>query len=203
MPTVEAKVAAASCAYFTSTPLLDAKGDPRKKSNGDKIYVDVRNEAVRGEKIKLSEFEFHRLEAEGIVVSASEELRPLGQSLPTPFSTPVKVGDDDEPSLFPAGAIAAAAGGLSPELAASLNAKADGEGIDDTEFSIDEASDEELVSYVDRTNIEDVITMLKNETEDGSIDAGDAQRVIEAETARERPRPTLIDQLQKVVDEQE
>lgn len=196
MSLVKAKVNGVSAAYFTSEPVLDAEGNPRKRSNGDKITVQVRHEARRGEVIQLSEYEFDRLAAEDIVVAEDEELRPLGQSLPTPFSVPVVV--DGKPRMFDPGDIAEAAGELAPDLAAQLEARADGTAGPEGEFVIDDADEEALKKWVDSNNIETIQTYLKNENDGEMPDPDDARRVIEAELTRDNPRQSLVDNLEKV-----
>jgi hypothetical protein len=149
--TKEAQVIASGISYFTEEPVRGPTGSVRTDALGNDINVVVRHEAVHGETVELTEYEFDRLSDLGAVREPSDApLRPAQGTIATPFGVPVVdpetglaaafrgpvMGDPRPagPDVNPTDLARGRPGALSPEEAARLQAIAEG----DAEFNEDE-----------------------------------------------------------------
>lgn len=134
MPTAE--VICTGVTYFTREQQFDAVGNPRLDEKDNEIWVDVPKVATMGETIELSDYEYDRLlSLNAVQEPGSAPLPGTGRPKPTPFGTPV-IDPETGDSLGYEGPImgrpepGASVGGLSPEEAAELAAKAAGSSED-------------------------------------------------------------------------
>lgn len=191
------KVISAGASYFETIEVEDAAGNVRTQPDGTTpIRVDVRREASFGDIIELSDSEEARLRA--LEVVGDVDYVSPDSRVPTPFSTPAPVTDEETGETVQAVAPTVHNSvGLTPEEAADLERRAAGGG---EPFEIDEADEDQLREWVNKTSVDDIVGYLKAEG-DGSIDEGDATRVLEIEQDRDKPRSSLIEPLEKVVEE--
>ena len=157
--------------------------------------VKVPEFARMGELVELTAEEAERLLAEGAV--QKQGAAPLANSPehepgPTPFSQsagpwvgPI-MGDPNPNSPV---------GGLTPEEAAAFEAQAASGLAPDEEFVAAEATDEELLHYLEtkKPNVEDTLILAMDD--EGEYDPVLVERVLEAEQAREKPRSGVVDVL--------
>lgn len=212
--TVQAEVIAAGASYFTQEALRDATGQPRLKADGKtKMTTLVRHEAKFGDVIPLSEHEFDRLAAEGVVQEPGSAPLPNSEGAPkyaTPFSAPA-IDSSTGDTIKWVGPImgspepGAKVGGLTREEAEALTRQAHGDdGADEeseeveAEIDMDESSSEEVAKFLDEHKPDVNATLDLARDEDGDFDPDLAEKLLEAELSREKPRSGVTDVLEKV-----
>lgn len=135
----EAQILAAGVSYFSVDTVLGPDGEPMVGNNNKPITTTLRHEAMHGDKVKMSEHEFKRLEKLGAVREPSSAPTRPEIPAPTPFGVPVPNADQQMAAFAgpimghpapSAGATdlqisrAEVAGALTPEQAAELERRA-------------------------------------------------------------------------------
>lgn len=169
---VKAQVLAAGVSYFSITKVMDPAGNPRlDRRSGQEITTEMRHEAMHGDVVEMSQYEFDRLAGMGAVrAPSSAPTRPA--LVATPFGVPMPDADGVNRAFQgpvmgnpapTAGATdleisrAEVAGALTPEESARLQEEAlvgknddSGEAIQDRDYEA--ATVPALKAEIDRRN---------------------------------------------------
>lgn len=222
MPTTkEAQVLAAGVSYFTVEPVIGPDGEQiTNPENGQPINTTLRHEALHGETIELTSYEFDRLAKLNAVREPSDEpLRP--KLVATPFGIPLAdepgyqgpIMGDPRPvgSLTEDELLRGDRGGLSPEQALALEQAAqegfDNTGGGDTPFVWDEETDSgdvEAFVAANDLNVKDTLSLADADEDSSDSDAehkARAEVVLDAELSRDNPRSGVVSALEKVTEE--
>lgn len=217
MSKVQVQVIGGHATYFTKEAVLDPEGKqavhPR---TGENLYTSIRVNASQGETIEVEAHEAARLKEVGVVRDPSDA--PILSEIPkpTPFGVPLRNENDalvgwtgpvmGDPAPGGAGLsdleLRSAARGLSSEEAAEFQRQAN-EGAGGEKFNASDATAEEIQEYLDqnKTNVGDTVALAKGDG--GELDPVLAERVLEAELARDNPRSGVVERLEAALEEDE
>lgn len=183
---IECKVATAGITWYETET---------QKINGKPVEVHIQQMGLFGQTVDLPEGEFERLEADGYVIGADEELA-ISSSYATPMTTPAPV---------------------SPETASIEDVSGEGAGhpADDPEANAGDGASEndegkapaEPTAITEATTVEDVMKVIQegqlNADATIALAGGDpvvAKLVIDAEV-NVADRKTVVEPLQKIIDD--
>lgn len=207
---VKVQVIAAGFSYFIKNKVLGPDGEQLENPlTGRLEFVTLRHEAKMGDVIKLPPYTAAIATKDGFVREPSSAPLLPGP-MATPFSTPVGVGPDGEPSAFPGPIMgdprpnsAEETGAdvdrlpLTPDQIAELQARQEQrEAVDG--FAIEEATDDEVQAKVNELNVDETLQLARGL--DGEFDELRVVRVLEAEMARETPRAGVVGPLEKATE---
>lgn len=230
MPPVQ--IIGLQAAYFEKTPVMDPDGEQRiNPDTNQKVFVTTRHTAKRREVVEVTDYEAQRLKSLGIARDPSSAPLPGDEPAPTPFGMPIKTDNDTDlyytgpvmgdPTPGPQDEIGKTHGGLTPEEAARIEKEFELDpdnpagGGEDDEFDLATASEEDTLAYLEerKPNVEDTLALAlaKDDNgdpfpdEDGDLtyDQDLAEKILAAETARDKPRSGVVDPLTEVVDDDE